>query len=123
VYRFLSILALSLHLAFILWVILGALATRDRKLLSAAHVASLLYAIFIETTVLPCPITRLEKWAQSKAGLPEYEGDFIEHYLEEVVYPDVDYALLMPAAVSVCLFNLGIYAWRWRKSRIRAAAS
>jgi hypothetical protein len=122
VYSLLSIAALSLHLAFVLWVIFGALLTRGRRGLAVAHIVSLLYAVFIEVTVLPCPLTRVEKWAQNQSGMTPYTGDFLEHYLETVIYPDVPYAVLVPAAVAVCAFNLGIYAWRWRKSRRRAAA-
>ena len=122
-YQLLSIAVLSLHLAFILWVIFGALLTRRRRGLSVAHIVSLLYAIFIEVTVLPCPLTRAEKWAQNQSGMTPYTGDFMEHYLETVIYPDVPYTVLVPVAVAVCAFNLGIYVWRWRKSLRRPAAS
>jgi hypothetical protein len=73
--------------------------------------------------MLPCPITVLERWARRRAGVAPYEGDFLEHYLEQVIYPEVPYAILVSAAVAVCLFNLGIYILRWRISRRRPAAS
>jgi hypothetical protein len=42
------------------------------------------------------------------------------HYLNKLVYPDIPAAVLVAVAVSVCLFNLGIYVVRYR-SRPRAA--
>ncbi len=114
-FRILAWTALAAHLTFILWVILGALFTRRRPWLAAAHIASLVYAILIEVASRPCPLTALEQWAQRKAGLVPYEGDFLAYYLGRIIYPDVPYAVLVPAAVAVCLFNLGIYARRgWR---------
>ncbi len=120
-YRLLAWTALAAHLGFILWVIFGTLLTRGRPRLAAAHAASLVYAIFIEVFSRPCPLTALEQWAQRKAGLVPYEGDFLVYYLGRIVYPDVPYAVLVPAAVAVCLFNLGIYARRgWRAWKRRA---
>jgi hypothetical protein len=117
VYAILAIAALLLHLAFIGWVIFGALFTRGRRALTILHVASLLYAIFIEVALLPCPLTDLERWAQRKAGLESYTGDFIPRILDAIIYPNVPLVVLVPVAVAVCVFNLGIYVWRWRRSQ------
>jgi hypothetical protein len=43
------------------------------------------------------------------------------HYLDKLVYPDIPEAVLMAVAVSVCLFNLGIYVVRYRRSRALSA--
>jgi uncharacterized protein DUF2784 len=115
-YWVLTVAVLGVHLGFILWVIFGTLVTKGRRGLSWLHIGSLLYAIVIEAAVLPCPFTRLEHWARNKAGMESYDGDFLPHLLESVIYLDVRLTLLVPAAVAVCLVNLGIYAWRWRTS-------
>jgi len=121
IFRIVAWTALAAHLAFILWVIFGALFTRRRPWLAAAHIASLVYAIFIEVAARPCPLTALEQWAQRRAGLVPYEGDFLAYYLGCIIYPDVRYTVLVPAAVAVCVFNLGIYARRgWRVWQERA---
>ena len=114
VHQTLAIAILCAHLGFILWVIFGTLFTRGRRLLTGLHVAALLYAVAIEVGLWPCPLTRWEQWAQRAAGMGSYEGDFITHYLEAVIYPDVPYAVLIPLAVAVCLLNLFVYAWRWK---------
>ena len=109
----LAVAALTLHLAWILWVIFGAQITRGRPWLGRFHILSLIYSIVIEVAVMPCPLTRLEQWSQARAGISSYEGDFLVHYLDKVIYPDIPYTLLVPAAVVVCAFNLGVYVRRW----------
>ncbi len=106
---------LTLHLAWILWVILGCALTRGRPRLAALHVLSLLYSIAVETGPWPCPLTRLEQAAQARAGITPYQENFLVHYLEALLYPDVPPALLAAVAVAVCVCNLGIYVWRWRR--------
>lgn len=119
VYQTLAIAILCTHLSFILWVTFGTLFTRGRKLLTGFHIATLLYAIAIEVGPWYCPLTRWEQWALRAARMGAYEGDFITHYLEAVIYPNVPYAVLVPLAVAVCLFNLFVYAWRWRRAKQR----
>ncbi|MFQ5737729.1 MAG: hypothetical protein ACE5JX_01855 [Acidobacteriota bacterium] len=48
VYRVLAVAALTLHLAWILWVILGWLVTHNRPWLRWFHILSLVYGILIE---------------------------------------------------------------------------
>ncbi len=110
----LAVAVLATHLAWIGWVIFGVLVTRRRKWLARLHIISLLYSIGIEAGGWPCPLTDLEQWAQQQAGIRPYRGDFLVHYLERVIYPDIPYVVLVPAAVAVCLINLAIHAWRWR---------
>lgn len=116
-YRLLGWGVLALHVAFVLWVMLGAFVTRGRPFFTLAHIASLVYAIIIEAAALPCPLTGLEQWALRQAGLPAHQGDFLVRFLEGIVYPGVPLAVLVPSAIAVCCFNLGIYALRWRRSR------
>jgi Na+/proline symporter len=108
---------LVLHLLFILWVAFGALFTRRRPLLRWSHIASLIYGILLEILNWPCPLTPMENWFRGRAGIPTYGGGFLLHYLDALVYPDVPPSLLVLCASAVCLFNLGIYAVRFRRRR------
>jgi Protein of Unknown function (DUF2784) len=112
---------LVLHLLWILWVIAGALFTRRRLWLAWAHVGSLVYGIFIELSAWPCPLTLLEQALQRRAGLAAYQGDFLTHWLEAIIYPDLAATVLAPAAVAVCGLNLAVYAIRLLLSRKPAA--
>ena len=122
VYAVLATATLLLHALFILWVAAGALFTRGRPVLSWIHIGSLLWGIFIELMPGNCPLTTLENWLESQAGVQPYQGGFLLHYLDALVYPNVSGTLLMVAGVAVCLFNLAVYARRYRKDRKRTTA-
>jgi hypothetical protein len=116
-YRILAGVTLTLHLAWLAWVLCGWLVTRNRPLLRWLHIASLLYGIVISAAGWVCPLTYAEQWFESRAGLVTYQRSFVEHYLEALVYPDVPPALLMWSAVVVCAGILGIYVARFRQRR------
>lgn len=113
VFRMLAIFFPLLHLAFILWVIFGALFTRGRRLLTGLHLGTLAYGFVIEILPVGCPLTSAEQWARQGAGLAPYPGDFLTHYLEQIIYPDVPYLWLIAGAAAVCIVNLAIYLRRW----------
>ena len=113
-YSALATSVLLLHALFIVWVILGAFLTRSRPLLRWLHVASLVWGILIEFLPWPCPLTLLEKWLECKAGVQPYQGGFLLHYLDKLVYPDISATALTVAGVIVCGINLAFYgrqAW------------
>lgn len=114
-YSLLAALALILHLVWILWVVFGAFLTRGRRVLSWVHIGSLLYGVVIELGPWPCPLTLAEQHFLLKAGRASYEGSFLVHYLERLVYPDVRAEWLIAGAALVCAVNLGIYARRRRR--------
>ena len=105
-------------LLFILWVVFGALLTHRRPLLRWLHLASLVWAIAVEILPWACPLTAVENWLQVHAGGATYEGGFLFHYLDVLVYPDVPPGLLTACGVAVCLFNLGIYIARYRRRHV-----
>jgi len=65
----------------------------------------------------PCPLTIAEQWLRRGAGPASYQGSFLIHYLEIVVYPDVSPELLAWAGSGVCLLILGIHARRYAAPR------
>lgn len=110
---FYSVLATSvlfLHGLFILWVVFGALLTRSRPILRWLHIASLLWGILTELLPWPCPLTLLEDWLERHAGIEPYQGGFLLHYLDKLVYPDISANVLTIAGVVVCVANLAFYA-------------
>jgi Protein of Unknown function (DUF2784) len=113
-YRAIAGSVLSLHAAYIAWVIFGAFFTRGRPWLAALHVATLVYGVIIEIFGFWCPLTAFETWLEVRGGVSAYRGSFLLHYLEAVVYPNIPPNLLIAGAVSVCVLNLWIYARRLR---------
>ena len=108
-YSALAIFVLLLHALFILWVAFGALLTRSRPVLRWLHIASLVWGILTELLPWPCPLTLLENWLETKAGVEQYQGSFLLHSLDKLVYPDISSTMLTIAAVIVCILNLAFY--------------
>ena len=103
------------HLAFIVWVMFGALVTRARAWLAALHIVSVVYGIFVELGPWPCPLTLAENFFEARAGLVPYQGPFVLHYLDAIVYPDLPPALVVTSGVLVCFSNLLLYGFRLRR--------
>jgi hypothetical protein len=115
--QFVPAFILTLHLAWILWVIFGAFWTRRRHILTTFHLLSLAWGIVVELSPLPCPLTLMEQSFAQKAGTGTYGGGFLAHYLDRIVYPDLPESALVIAGVTICVLNLLIYFWRlynWR---------
>jgi Protein of Unknown function (DUF2784) len=116
-YSALATAVLILHALFIVWVVFGAVVTRSRPILRWLHIVSLIWGILIELLPWPCPLTLLENWLEQKAGVEPYQGEFLLHYMDKLVYPDFSATALTVAGVLVCALNLAIYgrrAWRIR---------
>jgi Protein of Unknown function (DUF2784) len=113
--KLLAITILWLHITWILAVIFGALFTRGRPVWTALHIASLLWGIAVELWPWPCPLTLAEQYFAARAGMQAYQGSFLLHYLDRLVYPNLPWWLVASVGASVCVLNLGIYAWRFRR--------
>src|SRR6266576_3119257 len=105
-YSALATSVLVVHGLFILWVIFGAFLARSRPILRWLHIASLIWGILTELLLWPCPLTWLENWLESRAGIEPYQGGFLLHYLDRLVYPDISPTVLTAAGVFVCALNL-----------------
>src|SRR5438128_9952663 len=108
-YSALATAVLFLHGLFILWVIFGALLVRSRPILRWLHIASLVWGILTELLPWPCPLTLLENWFEANVGVQPYQGGFLLHYLDKLVYPDIFATFLTVAGVLVCVLNLALW--------------
>jgi hypothetical protein len=108
-YSSFATLVLFLHALFIVWVVFGAWVARSRPVLRWLHVVSLVWGILTELLPWPCPLTLLENFLEIKAGVQPYQGGFLLHYLDKLVYPDVSATVLTVAGVIVCALNLALY--------------
>ena len=109
IYSALAASILIMHGLFILWVIFGAFLARSRPILRWLHIASLIWGILTELLLWPCPLTWLENWLESRAGIEPYQGGFLLHYLDKVIYPDISATTLTITAVIICALNLALY--------------
>jgi len=69
------------HVAFVVFVFLGARLLKRFRWLVYLHASCLLYAVVITVVGWPCPLTVLEQWLLAEGGLPVYSGEFLPHYL------------------------------------------
>ena len=111
-----AVVVLGLHLAFIVWVIFGALFVRTRSL-ALLHILSLVWALLVEIFPWTCPLTFAESWLEQRAGVAPYQGGFLLHYLDVLVYPNVPPFVLTIAAVLVFAANVAIHWKRWTRRR------
>lgn len=118
-YSALAVFVLALHALFILWVVFGALLTRSRPILRWLHIGSLVWGILTELLPWPCPLTLLENWLEGKSGVEPYQGGFLLHYLDKLVYPDISSTLLTIAGLTICVLNLAFYGRQIWTGRLR----
>ena len=105
-YRLLADLVVVVHLVFIAFVAVGGLLAIKWPLLVRLHLPVVLWAAAIVTIGFTCPLTPLEKHLRRRAGASSYDGGFVDHYLNDVVYPGRYTAL---ARVIVAAVILGGY--------------
>ena len=87
IYRALADLVLVIHVAFVLFVVLGGLLVLRRPRLAFIHIPAAIWGILIEYLGWICPLTPLENSFRRSGGEAGYTGAFIEHYIQPVLYP------------------------------------
>jgi hypothetical protein len=99
-----------LHLAFILFVVLGGLVVFRWPRFMWLHIPAAAWGAFIELTGRVCPLTPLENRLRIAAGETGYSGGFIEEYLIPVVYPGgLTRWVQISLGVGVVVINLVFY--------------
>jgi hypothetical protein len=107
------------HLAFVLFVVLGGLlAVRDLRF-AWVHLPAVAWGVYVEFAARVCPLTPLENRLRRAAGEAGYEGGFIEHYVTPLVYPaGLTSAHQFWLGVAIVAFNVLVYfvaVSRWRR--------
>jgi hypothetical protein len=122
-YRLSADLVLIVHLAFIIFVMLGGLLVLRRPRLIWLHLPAVVWGAMSEFLGVLCPLTPLETTLRELGGGSGYEGDFIEHYLTAVIYPSgLTRGLQIALGLGALLLNMAIYGYwllRQRRSRSR----
>jgi hypothetical protein len=110
IYALSADIVVLLHLAFILYVVLGGLLVWRWPWTVWMHIPVALYGVAIEWIGWVCPLTPLEKECRRLAGQAGYDGGFIDHYLLPIIYPSglTDRVQLVLGAL-VLVVNLGVY--------------
>jgi len=101
-----------LHVAFVLFVVLGGLLVLRYPWVAVAHVPAFLWGAYIELTGGFCPLTGVENRLRQSAGEGGYDAGFIEHYIYPVLYPPgLSRTTQLWLAAIVLGLNGLIYGW------------
>ncbi|MGH8135901.1 MAG: DUF2784 domain-containing protein [Steroidobacteraceae bacterium] len=115
IYRAFADAVLVLHLAFILFVVLGGLLVLWRRWLIWLHLPAVAWGILIEFAGWICPLTPFENWLRMQGGDRGFSGGFISHYLLSLIYPaGLTRALQWLLGTLALAVNAAIYIRVWR---------
>ncbi len=118
IYRVFADAVLVLHLAFVIFVVVGGFLLRWRPKLVWLHVPVAIWGVLIEFAGRVCPLTPLENSLRHRGGQAGYEGGFLDNYIMPVLYPigltrNVQYAL----GIFALLINVVAYTLYFRRRR------
>ena len=99
-----------LHLAFILFVLFGALLLLRWPKLMWVHLPAASWGVMIEFAGWWCPLTKWENYFLRAAGRAGYANGFVAHYIMPVIYPaGLTRGLEIAIGVFVLVVNAAIY--------------
>jgi hypothetical protein len=108
--KLLADIIILLHLAFIIFVVFGALLVLYRRWVAWLHIPMVLWSSVVNITPWLCPLTPLENLFRRQAGETGYAGGFIAHYIAPLIYPEgMSYDMGMMVGGFVFIWNMMIY--------------
>ena len=114
----------SVHLAFVAFVIFGGVLVLRWQKLAFGHLAAVGWAVYVEWAGAICPLTPVENSLRAAAGLDAYAGDFVAKYVFPVLYPDgLTRGAQLFIGVAVLVMNTCFYAAMLRRYKSDTFAS
>jgi hypothetical protein len=115
VYKILADITVALHLAWIIFLFLGALWGARRHWVKVFHLSGLGFAFLIQIFDWYCPLTHLEAYLRARHDpATAYTGDFIVWHLEQVVYLQVSRYVVVIGTFLLFAVNLLVYRIKWK---------
>ena len=115
IWRALADLVILIHLAFVVFVIVGGFFVSRWRWLPWVHLPAVAWAVILEFSGRICPLTPLENLLRQASGEAGYAGGFLEHYLVQVVYPvGLTPEIQTYIGIGVLLINGIAYSVVWR---------
>jgi len=112
-YRIAADITVTVHLGYVLFVVLGQLlilagAFRDwawirNQRFRIIHLAAILIVLGESVLGITCPLTTLEKWLRNRAGRASYEGGFVGNAIHDLLFVE-----LSPLALGICYGTFGL---------------
>lgn len=115
-FRILADATVAVHVAFVLFVVLGGLIVVRWQRVAWVHLPAAAWAAWVEFAGWICPLTPLENWLREQGGGTAYTSGFIEHYLLPILYPEsLSRELQWTLGCSVLLINAVVYTVAFRR--------
>lgn len=115
-YKLLADFVFLTHLAFVMFVVLGAIALWKVPRLAWLHLPAVAWGASIEFMGWTCPLTPLEQSLRHLAGESGYQGGFVEHYLVPLLYPqELTREVQILLGTLVLVINVIAYAFVIRR--------
>lgn len=100
-----------LHLAFILFVLLGAFLVLKWPKLMWVHLPCAVWGVMIEFGGWWCPLTKWENQLLRAAGKAGYDTGFVAHYIMPIIYPPgLTRGMEIAIGAIVLVVNAAVYA-------------
>ena len=119
-YQFLANLVLMMHVAIVAFVVVGlvlVIVGNWRKWhwvnhiwFRLAHMAAIAVVVLEAWFSFTCPLTSFEMWLRAKANAVTYNGGFVEHWLQQILYYEAPPWVFV---VGYSLFGLLVLATWW----------
>jgi len=127
-YKIFADAVIVVHLLFIIFMLFGFLLTAyalffrqkflDWWLFRSLHLSGILYVASLSILGKYCPLTLLEYELRSRYEVSSvYSGSFIVHYLEKLVYPDVNPLIIQIPTVFIAIFTIVVFIIRPPKKK------
>ncbi len=109
---------LLVHLAFIVFVMLGGWLAIRHRAWAVVHLPAAAWGAYVELSGRICPLTVWENALRVRAGQAGYQGSFIEHYLLAIIYPaGLTRTMQFGLAALVIAVNAAVYRRALRHRR------
>lgn len=120
IFRLLADLVVVVHLAFVVFAVVGGLLVLRWRRVMWLHLPAAAWAALIEFAGWICPLTPLENHLRARGGGEGYESGFVEQYIVPVLYPaGLTRWTQVAIGIGVVVLNVGIYALIVRRAARR----
>ena len=120
VFHALAAAVVVVHLLFVAFVVAGGVLVLRWPRIAWLHMPAAAWGAFVEWSGRLCPLTPLESALRRQAGLEDYAGDFIAHYVFPFLYPvGLTRRTQVLMAGIVVVVNVAVYTYAFYRRRTR----
>ena len=111
IHRFLARLFITIHVAYVAFVLFGSFLVFRWPGLVYLHLAAVVWAFATLAFDLGCPLTPWEKASWKRAGIEPYEEGFLQHHILRTRFaPEVSRRNHTIAGLVVLVLNAAVYS-------------